>query len=210
MEATLSILGLYNYDKTIFDKFVLPTGADVETAKNLIFAECAELELLYANPELMKKLIGNWCKALQYKWEKLWNTTTLEYNPIENYSMTEQETTDGTNKGTVTDNGTNGGTRKTEGARTSVYDVASFNVAEVETANKTTETYEPLVTDDYTESNTNTRDLTSNEKRSLTRSGNIGVTTSQAMIERERSVADFNFYEVVVDDFKNMFCLEVY
>lgn len=210
MKGTVSILGIYNYDNSVFDLFGLPEGADAETAKDLIFAECAELELLYPEPKVLRRLIGKWSIAHQYKWKHLWNTLNLEYNPIDNYSMTENEKTVNSNTGTVTDEGSNDGTRKTNGIRTSVYDVAAYNESDVKTANKTTETYEPTVTDNFSDKNTQTRDLNTDTTRNLTRSGNIGVTTSQRMIQMEREISNFNFYEEVVRDFKNMFCLEVY
>lgn len=43
----------------------------------------------------------------------------------------------------------------------------------------------------------------------LTRSGNIGVTTSQQMIEAERAVAEFSFLSVLTADLVNSFCLGV-
>ena len=43
----------------------------------------------------------------------------------------------------------------------------------------------------------------------LTRSGNIGVTTSQQMIISEREVANFSFLAVLTSDLVNSFCLGV-
>lgn len=40
--------------------------------------------------------------------------------------------------------------------------------------------------------------------------GNIGVTTTQQMIEAEREVVQFSVIEFIADDFKNEFCLSVY
>lgn len=40
--------------------------------------------------------------------------------------------------------------------------------------------------------------------------GNIGVTTTQQMIESEREVSKFNIYDYITGDFINRFCLEVY
>lgn len=40
--------------------------------------------------------------------------------------------------------------------------------------------------------------------------GNIGVTTSQQMIEQEREVAKFNLYELIAEEFKCEFCILVY
>lgn len=40
--------------------------------------------------------------------------------------------------------------------------------------------------------------------------GNIGVTTSQQMIEAERKVSEFNIIDYITDSFKRRFCLIVY
>lgn len=40
--------------------------------------------------------------------------------------------------------------------------------------------------------------------------GNIGVTTTQQMIEQEREVVQFNLYEYIVREFKEAFCILVY
>jgi hypothetical protein len=40
--------------------------------------------------------------------------------------------------------------------------------------------------------------------------GNIGVTTSQEMVEAEIKVAQHNIYTIIIDDFKKKFCLSVY
>lgn len=40
--------------------------------------------------------------------------------------------------------------------------------------------------------------------------GNIGVTTSQQMLTQERSVANFNLYQIIIEDFKDRFCLQLY
>lgn len=43
-----------------------------------------------------------------------------------------------------------------------------------------------------------------------TKSGNIGVTTTQQMIEAERESVLFNIYQVIADSFHRTFCLDVY
>lgn len=40
--------------------------------------------------------------------------------------------------------------------------------------------------------------------------GNIGVTTTQQMIEQERRVAEFNVYNYIITSFRNKFCIELY
>ena len=40
--------------------------------------------------------------------------------------------------------------------------------------------------------------------------GNVGVTTSQEMIQSEREVAMFNIYDIIAESFVENFCLMVY
>lgn len=57
----------------------------------------------------------------------------------------------------------------------------------------------------------NGTDTTSkNIERELNRSGNIGVTTSQQMIERERELYLWNFFDVVFSDIDKILTLKVY
>lgn len=54
--------------------------------------------------------------------------------------------------------------------------------------------------------NESSREVTHTERRT----GNIGVTTTQAMIEKEREIALFSIYDVVIESFKEKFCVMVY
>lgn len=65
-----------------------------------------------------------------------------------------------------------------------------------------------------TDANSGTDTMTSGTRkdthaRTLTRSGNIGVTTSQQMIMSEREVADFSFLKILTEDLVNCFTLGV-
>lgn len=87
--ATMSILGLYNYDKSLFDNLVLPNGVNRETLIDNLCIELAELEILYTNPDFIKAAIGVWSRKEFASWEKLYTTTTFKYDPISNYDRTE-------------------------------------------------------------------------------------------------------------------------
>lgn len=99
MGANMSILGLYYNDSTIWDLMQFPEGFSQEmkqTTIDSIIAECAELEILYPNPTVMKNMIGLWSKKENPYWSRIYNASLLEYNPIENYRRNETETiTDG-------------------------------------------------------------------------------------------------------------------
>lgn len=103
--AKLSLMGLYNFDNTIFDDLVLPDGVDKPTLIDTLLLESSELEIIYPVPNTMKWALRVFSLARKYKWNTAYKTTTLSYNPIENYDRTEDITT--TVNATNTDNYTN-------------------------------------------------------------------------------------------------------
>ena len=107
--ANLSPLGLYNWDNNLFDLFVIPEGLNKDILIDNLLAQTAELEVLYPNPVVFKNLVGVWSHKNLDVWTKLYNTTKLEYNPIENYNRYEEGTQDGkdTTSHTGTDTTTN-------------------------------------------------------------------------------------------------------
>ena len=58
----------------------------------------------------------------------------------------------------------------------------------------------------HTNSNTYNKD----DVETVRARGNIGVTTSQQMIEQERQTALFNIYETIAGEFKKRYCVMVY
>lgn len=92
MFASLSIYGLYSYDSSIFDNMVLPTGfSDDERNDTImtILSECSDMALLYPDWDFMKMLIGVWSKNELRIWTKMFESETIEFNPIENYDRHE-------------------------------------------------------------------------------------------------------------------------
>ena len=69
-------------------------------------------------------------------------------------------------------------------------------------------------TDNLSESNSNTRTDNLSEKTNSDRKGrahgNIGVTTSQQMLQSELDIAKWNIYEQITDLFLSEFCIMVY
>lgn len=101
--AQMSILGLWQWDHSIFDLMQYPSFQDGETVheftteekemlNNNLMAECAELEILYPNPVVMKNMIGLWSAKELPTWIRIYKAALAEYNPIENYHRTENST----------------------------------------------------------------------------------------------------------------------
>ena len=55
-----------------------------------------------------------------------------------------------------------------------------------------------------------TEDVTETYNHGWIKQGNIGVTTTQQMIEAERETVLFDVYKVIADDYHAKFCLDVY
>ena len=94
--ATLSVMGLYNWDPTLFDLMMIPSVLDKPLLINNLIVETAELEVLYPNPVLLKSLIGAWSAKQLSVWQHLYETTGYVYDPIENYNRREEGSQSGT------------------------------------------------------------------------------------------------------------------
>lgn len=208
--AMLSILGLYLYDNTLFDGLQLPTartdtltGVTTEAVdKNVLvdnlLLQLAELEVIYPDTEVMKQAITRWSATRIKEWDKLNLTLYLEWNPLYNYDRAE-EWTDGEN-GSGSDNGSVEGSE----TNTSTGSVAGFNSTTLVDNSKS------VVSGSSTQSTTNSNSYNKNTTHSGTIKGNIGVTTSDQMVAQFRETVKFNIYDVIIDEFKQRFCLMVY
>ena len=121
--VTLSPLGLFNWDESIFDLMQIPEALDRNTLLNNLLADTAELEVLYPNPVVFKNLVGVWSAKQLDIWNRLYATTQYEYNPIENYNR--YETGSDSGSGSTTHGGTDShtNTTATTGSDTSETDV---------------------------------------------------------------------------------------
>lgn len=230
MSATVSLLGLKRLNDGILGELVVPDGVDVELVKDNLLAETAELEVIYPDALFMQAMIGRWSAKELPIWERLYKTTLLEYNPIENYDRMEEWTeAEDTKKNTEADatgtsktdtDGTSTRESNTDGIINDQKYVSAYNEVEFTPTERDNNTQNEKNNSEQKDVGTvsvktsaeNTTDETGN--RNLLRKGrahgNIGVTTSQQMIEAERDVALYNIIDVIINSFKNRFCLQVY
>lgn len=204
--ASISILGLYEYDNTIFDGLKLPEGVDKETLITNLVTELSCFEILYPNPDFLKRLIPVWSDKEFPVWNKLYETTLLKYDPLSNYDRTEEWEDVGDNS--ATNNGTTKNIGSSSGSGSNKNSVAGFNSSELVESEKAENSGQSNSSSDTTISGTSTEKLKSTHRGRV--SGNIGVTTSQQMLEEERRVALFNLYDRIIESFKMRFCILVY
>ena len=89
--AKMTLIGMYNYDQTIFNRFHLPDGLEAGIAVNTILREKGEFPSLYTNPDFLKFAIGTWSDENQMSFEHLAKVRKASYDPISNYDRTETE-----------------------------------------------------------------------------------------------------------------------
>ena len=186
----ISILGLYQYSDTLFDKLVLPVFPvpnpapsnlfipDKDTLVSVILERSADFPALYPHFEFMQYIIGVWSKNTAYMMVELYRSMNIKYNPGENYDRYSDITRSGSSSG--------GGT--VTGSRT------SFN------------------SDDFkdTDKSVSSNSSSGSETVSDHTHGNIGVRSTQELIEQSREIASFKWYDAMADDFINKFCIQIF
>lgn len=189
LKATMSLLGLYEFDKDLFTLMKYPSGFsddDKITFINNLLAETANLQILYPDPGFMREMIGAWSKKQLHVWEELYKTLSYDYDPIMNYDRHEESTDTYNNS-----HQDNGKADRFQAAYNSPMDPDNLPI-----------------TDRGTTEN-GARDNGTN-RHTMRAYGNIGTTTTQKMISEQREVVMFNIYDEMIKDFRQRFCLLVY
>lgn len=192
--AVLSILGLWTADNSIFDLLNVPDGVEKQKVVDNILLQCADVSFVYSDPNTAKYAIGLWSDKNSLTWVKMYETTVVEYNPIENYDRKEDWTD----------------TRQTNST------VNQTTSAESENTNKVHGFEENAIVTANIEDSTGKgkSDSESNENETMIHTarmhGNIGITTNQEMLEAERELVQFNMIDYITKSFQKEFCVMVY
>ena len=222
MRSSLTLNGLYQYDDTIFNGFLLAEdtlGISLENTVNAILQVCDGLEVLYPNPRQLAFQIDVWTSANEDNWKRILDALQAEYSPIENFDRREEWEDSSERK----DNTTTMHTGNTTGRGRSIvnddgsttHEERGYNSYQMQETDSDTFTD---VKESFTDDNTSVNSTTSNTgtvgntgKHSGRLHGNIGVTTNQQMVEAELQLRTRNAFDyIVAEEFKQRFCLLVY
>lgn len=207
-----------------------------KSGSNLLNYHCdSEGHLTSSGEETVADIINTMFKD---QWDRRYEIITAEYRPLENYNMTEHEEGDHSNyygeknkidtygaQEVTTENGARSGS-STKGAQSnsSQSGISAFNSGGFSNDRNSSEE-EGSRSDSYNDASytdkssqkgyTNTSKETADDDggefgRDLTRYGNIGVTTSQQMIEQELKLRAYRFFEQMFEDIDSMIALRVY
>ena len=209
--AWLSILGLYQYDQSVFDKIVLPDNVDKELVISNILYDNAELGLLYMDLDIIKDMIGIWSRSELDIWDRLNKAFNEEYNPLWNVDEDTKETRNINREGSDTRNDNrNIGFNGTNSSDT-VNKKAGYNSNVLENDNSSNTNIKDNNTTTDTLKSTGSNNESMTEVFSRKRGGNIGVTMSQQLLEAELETRPkLNIYKYISNSFKERFCLMIY
>lgn len=152
------------------------------------------------------------------KWSHLWDALKTEYNPIDNYNMVENETSETNRENERAHTGTNTdamtGTDNIAHTGNNENEISAFNSSNYVDSEKTTLATNDNETRDLqnqtTFNDTLTDEGTDTTERELTRHGNIGVTTTQQMLQSEIELRNWLFFKSVFEDIDKVLTLSIY
>lgn len=223
IQATISLYTLDRYVKglgedSIFSLMQLPPGIDKDTVTNNILLESMDFEAVYTDPAFLRDAISIWAKTNYRTFEKWYEAQQIEYDPLYNYDRYEEWTEKGT-EGKTSRSGQNGkSTSKNNELNTSQgqqdHYVAPYDTNQLtqdeQAKNLTTDNINGTQVIDSQIDTTGKEDAATSGEHKGHLWGNIGVTTSQQMLQSEYDIAEWNLVKHITDMFIQKFCIMVY
>ena len=220
--AKVTLIGMNTYFQNasgdLFGFLDLPTGLNKQTLIDNILLEGGEFEVLYSDPMSFKTSIGIWSDREAATFQRWVDALAIDYAPLENYDRQEAWTdtldSDGTSRTTGTNDTSTTTNEDIVGQSTvqtdvSAYDSSGYQPKEKVTTNsRTDDDTTTRIDNDTTENNTTTLDNTAQHRGRV--HGNIGVTTSQQMLQQELDLGYWNIYSRITDMFLEEFCIMIY
>lgn len=186
-QSTMSILGLYQYDPTIFNDMALPAVITDKGNEHLVYEnillEYAELEVLYPDPAVMKQAIAVWSQSRFHVWTRMADVLYEDYDPFINIKRDEHREI------------------------TQTRDLASEGEAENKISAWNDTTYADRSKTGTTSTDTGT--VTTVEDFHV--EGDSAITDAQDVLKKEMEVRiRFDLIDIIVREFKNRFLLSIY
>lgn len=223
IQATISLYTLDKYAQalggdSIFSLLQLPAGINKETVTNNILLESMDFEAVYTDPDFLRDAIYIWSRTNYHTFEKWYKAQQIEYDPLNNYDRYEEWTDKGTEGKTSSSGQTGKSTAKNNELNTSQgtqdHYVAPYDTNQLtqdeQAKNLTTDNINGTQVIDSQIDTTGKEDAATSGEHKGHLWGNIGVTTSQQMLQSEYDIAEWNLVKHITDMFIQKFCIMVY
>lgn len=224
--AKVTLIGMYNYDNTIFEGMTFPEGINADDVINNLLVSRGEFEVLYPNPDFLKAQITRWAAKWQPTFTRWIKGQAADWNPIENYdrneSISDNRLESHTDKTTANyDN--NRTANLSEDFSHTVEEIREHSVMAYDSAALSLATHDGTApaetknaitgTDKYNISGTLADRVLADSESYLRTShvhGNIGVTQSSDMLKNWYDIAKWNLIDQVCDLFVTELLIPVY
>ena len=193
-----SLLNIMNagrdiYNTDLFQDIVLPQKLEKEQLVNTILTDCYDLIPIENDFHLFKSMVDNWFLIRRSDFEKIYIALKEDYNPIHNFDryedLDENRTVDRTDG--YRENRNSKDTGKVSAFNENVYQPRDENSV-----------------DEDIDSNRNVKDVDVYKTQNHLY-GNIGVTTTQQMLNAEIDLRlKNNIYKIITIDFRREFMLQ--
>lgn len=216
-QAKITLIGIENYlnpERSVFDNMILPEGIDKDILIGSIILRCQEFELLYSEPDFLTAAINVWSRKNYHTFEKWVKALNIEYDPLYNYDRTEEFEDEHTGSFNSSGQGNNTLTNNLKDTTddTLIHSEKAYN--DLDFVSTTRDKSDGSITRTGTASNALSNSNNGSDTYKNTHKarlfGNIGVTTSQQMLQSELDIARWNLYEHIADLFCDEFCLMIY
>lgn len=179
----LSLLGLYNWDNTIFDGLKLPEELDKDEFINNLLMEVAELTVLYTDSDFMKKAITSWSSMRLHTWERMARVLYEDYEPFINIKRDEVRTI-----------------------------LQERDLKGTGNVNNRVNAWETPAPQDQSSTNSDTTDTgTVKTTETFHVEGDSAITDAQDVLKKELDVRiNYDMYRIIIEEFKQRFCLLIY
>lgn len=217
-KAKFTLIGSYQYYNNaggdLFELMDLPTGINKDTLCSNILLQGGEFEVQYGNPQFIHNAIGIWSKAWKESFQRWVDALAIEYAPLENYDRMEHwtdekdRTDDFDSTGSSRSVGTldNTTTDTTENTK-SAYDSSTYQPYDKVETRTVSDTDSTDQTNTTISSDTVINDDNEHNGRIH---GNIGVTSSQELLNQELDLGYWNLYQRITQLFLQEFVIPVY
>ena len=225
-KAKFTLIGTYQYYHNaggdLFELMDLPTGINKDTLCSNILLQGGEFEVQHGNPQFIHNAIGIWSQAWKESFQRWVDALAIEYAPLENYDRMEHWT----DEKDLTNNLDSTGTSNSTGTADTTDTITSSSTTENTKSAYDSSTYQPndksethttsteIVDTDTTDSTTTTLSsdtvVNDDNEHNGRIHGNIGVTTSQQMLNQELDLGYWNLYQRITQLFLQEFVIPVY
>lgn len=179
----ISLYGLYETDRTIFDGLQLPEQANREELITNLLLEAGEMEIVYPDANIMKMAIESWSDGMIRGWEMIATVLYEKYDPFVNIKRDEVRTITQSRNLTNTGRSTNS--------------VNAWNSTD------------PATRDINEGTGTDTGTISTTEHFHV--EGDSAITDAQDVAKKEVQLrVTYNLYQIITNDFIKRFCLMIY